>query len=80
MAYLRIYETIVLSTRSISVDDHLMSARVCFWDKSCNAFFLHEGPISITMEYVVAITSRSPDGIELSTLETKLPEAESSCQ
>ncbi|KAF9669894.1 hypothetical protein SADUNF_Sadunf13G0012000 [Salix dunnii] len=69
---LRIYGTIVLSTRSISVDDPLMSELVCLWDNSCNAFFLHEGPVSITMEDVVAITSRSPDGIELSTLETTL--------
>ncbi|KAG5232369.1 trichohyalin [Salix suchowensis] len=72
---LRIYEAIMLSTRRISFDSPLMSALMCFWDKSCNAFLLPEGPMGITMEDVVAITSCSPVGIELSTLGTDLPDA-----
>lgn len=72
---LRIYEAIMLSTRRISFDSPLMSALMCFWDQSCNAFLLPEGPMGITMEDVVAITSCSPVGIELSTLGTDLPDA-----
>ncbi|KAL9378931.1 hypothetical protein Peur_027413 [Populus x canadensis] len=71
---LRIYEAIMLSTRLISFDSPLMSALMCFWDKSCNAFLLPEGPMGITMEDVVAITSCSPVGIELSTLGTDPPD------
>ncbi|KAG6775028.1 hypothetical protein POTOM_018452 [Populus tomentosa] len=77
---LRIYETIMLSTRLISFDGPLMSALMCFWDKSCNAFLLPEGLMGITMEDVVAITSCSPVGIELSTLGTDLPDAKNTYQ
>ncbi|KAL9356044.1 hypothetical protein Peur_049297 [Populus x canadensis] len=77
---LRIYETIMLSTRLISFDGPLMSALMCFWDKSCNAFLLPEGMMGITMEDVVAITSCSPVGIELSTLGTDLPDAKNTYQ
>jgi len=77
---LRIYETIMLSTRLISFDGPLMSALMCFWDKSCNAFVLPEGLMGITMEDVVAITSCSPVGIELSTLGTDLPDAKNTYQ
>jgi hypothetical protein len=53
---------------------------MCFWDKSCNAFLLPEGMMGITMEDVVAITSCSPVGIELSTLGTDLPDAKNTYQ
>jgi hypothetical protein len=71
---LRIREAIFLSTCTISFDYPLMSALLCFWNKSCNVFQLPEGMLSITMEDVAAITNLSPIGIEVSTLEAYPPQ------
>ncbi|CAK7340624.1 unnamed protein product [Dovyalis caffra] len=77
---LRIYETIILSTRLISFDGPLITALACFGDISCNDFLLPEGPIGIRMEDVLAITSFSSVSIELSTLDTNPPDAKKTYQ